>query len=107
MEDLYKHFLPSVSVTYHQAASRQMTFNRSLHACWCLDVRLAGSSLRNEGRLEVYYGGVWGTVCDKRFDYIDAGVVCNSLGFGLVSVSCHSLCYKWRHTQFDMFCLGS
>jgi len=45
---------------------------------------LAGSSLNNEGRLEVNYGGVWGTVCDDLFDYIDAGVVCNSLGLGSV-----------------------
>jgi len=47
-------------------------------------VRLVGSSLPNEGRLEVNYGGVWGTVCDDHFDYIDAGVVCNSLGYGSV-----------------------
>jgi len=67
--------------------------NRVLHyrapvicACRCSGVRLAGSSLNNEGRLEVNYGGVWGTVCDDYFDYRDAGVVCNSLGFGFVSV---------------------
>jgi len=48
---------------------------------------LVGSSLNNEGRLEVNYGGVWGTVCDDFFDYIDAGVVCNSLGFGFVLLS--------------------
>ena len=52
----------------------------------CSDVRLVGSSLPNEGRLEVLYQNVWGTVCDDYFDYIDAGVVCNSLGYGLVLV---------------------
>ena len=52
----------------------------------CADVRLIGSSLRHEGRLEVKYGEVWGTVCNYLFDYIDARVVCRSLGLGLVGV---------------------
>jgi len=47
-------------------------------------VRLSGGNSTAEGRLEVYYKGQWGTVCDDRFSYIDAVVVCNSLGFGFV-----------------------
>jgi len=52
----------------------------------CSDVRLAGSSLNNTGRLELNYNGSWGTVCDDYFDDRDAAVVCNSLGFGFVIV---------------------
>ena len=49
-----------------------------------LTVRLAGSGLPREGRLEVYYNSQWGTVCDDGFDNVDATVACKSLGPRLI-----------------------
>ncbi|XP_072170140.1 uncharacterized protein [Diadema setosum] len=45
------------------------------------DIRLVGGSSLVEGRLEVFYNGVWGTICDEGWDDIDRLVVCKQLGF--------------------------
>ena len=50
-------------------------------------MRLVEGSSSNEGRVEVYYNGEWGSVCNSGWDDTDAGVVCRELGMGSSGIS--------------------
>ncbi|XP_028391577.1 uncharacterized protein LOC114516333 [Dendronephthya gigantea] len=44
-------------------------------------IRLAGSDKPDEGRVEIYFDGEWGTICDNGWDMDDASIACTEMGF--------------------------
>jgi len=45
------------------------------------DVRLVDGTALNDGRVEICFNNAWGTICNSGFDRLDAGVICQQLGF--------------------------
>ncbi|KAL9954260.1 hypothetical protein ACROYT_G041775 [Oculina patagonica] len=74
-------------------------------------VRLRGADGGNhskEGRVEVFYGGLWGTVSAKKWDLTDALVVCRQLGYTKVEETYNKKPKPERVIWFtDFECQGS
>ena len=74
------------------------------------NVRLAGGSRPYQGRVEIFFRGSWGTVCDDSWDLTDARVVCRELGFSR-AVSAHRSAHFGEGTGpiwlDDVRCTGS
>lgn len=59
-----------------------------------LKFRLVGYPRKhNEGRIEVFYKGEWGTICDDDFSLTNANVLCRQLGFVSATGWTHSAKY--------------
>ena len=55
-------------------------------------IRLQEGRYSNQGRVEVYCNGQWGTICDDGFGSTDAQTICKQLGYN----------YYYRYDHLNM-----
>ena len=75
-------------------------------------VHLVNAPNKYEGRVEINYGGTWGTVCDEGWDLNEAQVVCRQLGYGPAIAAIHGQSYGKANSRTitwldDVNCVGT
>ena len=53
----------------------------NLGVCNDTDLRLVNGANQYEGRVEICFNNIWGTICDGFWSTNDANVVCRQLGY--------------------------
>ena len=66
---------------HHSRTAGVRCSNEIARNCSHGDIRLMDGEMDYEGRVEMCYNNVWGTVCHNNWNYLDAVVVCYQLGY--------------------------
>ena len=77
------HSIIVMNLSHTSILVRQCDMFQFIGICDHGDVRLEDGTNDFEGRVEVCYDGVWGTVCDDIISDNTAMVVCKQLGLSL------------------------
>ena len=72
--------------------------------CTTGQLRLAGGSIPNEGRVEICMNNVWGTVCDDSLSSNDATVVCRQLGYSTQGEKKESSLIQFQANAYRITC---
>ena len=75
------YFINSMLTSYLLFSYAHSFYPARGNECCDGSIRLSGSSVARQGRVEICVEGRWGTVCDTYWDSIDAAVVCRQLGY--------------------------
>ena len=65
------------------------------------EIQLTGGRSSLEGRVEMCYSGVWGTVCSDLWGVADAAVVCRQLGYSSSGIHLIMMCKPtmWAYSR--------
>ncbi|XP_071141697.1 scavenger receptor cysteine-rich domain-containing protein DMBT1-like [Mytilus edulis] len=74
-------------------------------------IRLVNGKNDAQGRVEIYHGGNWGTICDDRFDVWEGKVICEVLGFDILNVKVYTGAHfgqgSYPVIMDDLLCFGT
>ncbi|XP_022245475.1 galectin-3-binding protein A-like [Limulus polyphemus] len=74
------------------------------------EIRLVGGSTPNQGNVEIYHMGKWGSICDDEWDQREGDIVCRSLGYlGAEKVTDNAMFGQGRSLIWidNLYCSGN